>query len=193
MKMTRNSLMLSQVRDEGVLHRVSNAAIEEQLFSKTCRPGSLASNSVFGDSRQVPTPKASGSFHKTSFSCSLMCGDLESFVNLKRTVSEVEDDVQVGRAFVKRNKPRIADHFAGIAADSFIKMRNTVEPDLFESNEPEPKGQRDLENTEEPAEEERTERERKCEWVVDACTSEVLKLIYQDAVDELAKKYVTNN
>jgi hypothetical protein len=139
--MKRDSLIIDSMinQDQYKIQRIPtpNSVIENQLFSKTCRPGSLVKNSDMNNSSsiQVSTPNCSQNFNSMSFSQSLNCDNIKSFVNLKKTVSDIDINRSMQPAEKmqsKREKPIVGDYFMGIVPDSFVKSNNDVRSSLFE-------------------------------------------------------------
>ena len=179
-----------------------NSIIENQLFSKTCRPSSLASNSMLQDSssiQQIPTPKASEHFPKMSFTQSIHYNNIQSFVNLKQTVS----DIEAGDRRQKPNnlkKSQIKDHFSEIIPDSFMKPqkeRKSHQPIFGRTNEifEEKIGicESKIINPSDAEWEEMVPKEKsdnkiqeKCNEMIEACTSDMFQFLLDEILEELS-------
>ena len=83
----------------------NNSEIEQELFSKTCRPESLTSSHLGTViTQEMPTPKSQNG--RSPFSKSLFYDNLKSFVNLKQTVSELDygtEQMKASTVFSKKN------------------------------------------------------------------------------------------
>ena len=166
--------------------------IENQLFSKTCRPSSLASDSGFANSSvQIPTPKGSN-LKNMVFSQSMCSDNLKSFVNLKNTVSEIETFPNEAKAFLKTgNKGKISDHFTEILPELVNKEKSIEEKKIFETNGEFQEKIGICESkimTEEQIEDLSNQNEKtKSEDVVEAYTSDVFQIILNEILEEIAK------
>ena len=184
-------------------HRVPtpNSVIENQLFSKTCRPSSLASDSVFQNSSSVlvSTPKVSDNFDKIAFSQSMNSHNSKSFVNLKKTISEIDGKNQQNinnKIFLKTNgkSSKINYNFTEIYSekDKEINLeKKTEENGLFErTNEIFEEKIEICESKiiiEDQFDSLVKNKKSKCENIVDSYTSEVFQILLNEILEEISK------
>jgi hypothetical protein len=146
---------------------------------------------------QVPTPK--GVMPHLSFTQSVNSSNIESFVNLKKTISEMENP----SSRVKQNQSKrsqIKDHFKEIVPDSLFKPQTNPQNNqqifertneifeekigICESKIVEPN---DSEWAEVVREEEPVPGENKmCTEMVEACTSDMFQFLLNEILEELA-------
>ena len=163
-----------------------NSIIEDQLFSKTCRPSCLSSSYLKHSScLNMPSPKNMANqqplnhlqqnyseiltISNKHFSQTALCENMKSFVNLRQTISEIDykaDNRLVNTIEIENDELPVHNQLS----EAFSKKKKSISVllDLREGQFTKPKGI--------------------CQDAIEACSSQLLEILLQEALKDFLER-----